>query len=60
MTAGHVRRLLRALPLRLVLERDGRQVALSLARGTPARHAGDRLKRLFFKNALYEVVAVRE
>ena len=32
----------------------------SLARERPTRHAGDRLKRVFFKNALYEVVAERE
>jgi hypothetical protein len=28
--------------------------------GARARHAGDRLKRFFFKNAQYEVIAIRE
>jgi hypothetical protein len=33
--------------------------ARARARKQPPRHVGDRLKRLFFKNALYEVVARR-
>ena len=33
--------------------------ARARARKQPARHVGDRLKRVFFKNALYEVVAQR-
>ena len=34
--------------------------ARALARRRPPRHAGDRLKRLFFKNALYELIAERK
>ena len=30
------------------------------ARKRPPRHIGDRLKRVFFKNALYELVARRK
>ena len=48
------------VPLRILNERDNADEAKSLARERPTRHAGDRLKRVFFKNALYEVVAERE
>jgi SAM-dependent methyltransferase len=57
---GDVRRLLGSLPLCIVTERDGVARARALARSGAPRHFGDRLKRLFFKNARYEVVAVRD
>jgi SAM-dependent methyltransferase len=60
LTLADVRRLLRALPLRIVFERDGIDAARTAARVMPPRHFGDRLKRLFFKNARYEVLAVRQ
>jgi len=60
LTLDGARRMLHSLPLRLVTERDGIANARAAARATPPRHVGDRLKRLFFKNARYEVVAVRE
>ena len=54
------RALFRGLPLRHISERHTTEEARALARRRPARHAGDRLKRLFFKNALYELIAERE
>lgn len=54
LTETEARRMFHPLPLR-VLEQ-------SVSRSGPgrARHAGDLLKRVFFKNAEFEVVAVRE
>lgn len=60
LTHGDARKLFDGLPLRLLSERDNRSEAEAAARARPPRHLGDRLKRVFFKNALYEVVAVRE
>lgn len=58
-TPAAARRLLDALPLRIVWADDGLAKARLAARETRPRHVGDRLKRVFFKNARYEVVAVR-
>jgi SAM-dependent methyltransferase len=60
LTHAGARRLFEGLPLRVLSERDNRAEAKAAALKRPPRHAGDRLKRVFFKNALYEVVAVRE
>ena len=60
LTLDAARRLFDNVPLRILNERDNADEAKSLARERPTRHAGDRLKRVFFKNALYEVVAERE
>jgi SAM-dependent methyltransferase len=60
LTLDAARRLFDGLPLRPLSERHDAGEAKALARERPARHAGDRLKRIFFKNALYEVVAERE
>ena len=60
LTFDGARKLFDRLPLRLLTERGNVAEAKSLARRRTPRHAGDRLKRLFFKNALYEAVAVRE
>jgi SAM-dependent methyltransferase len=54
LTEGEARRMLAPLPLR-VLEQSVRRRAPSRA-----RHAGDLLKRVFFKNAVLQVIAVRE
>jgi len=59
LTLGGARSLFRNLPLRVLEEQHDEQEAKALARRRPPRHAGDRLKRLFFKNALYEVIAER-
>jgi len=47
------------LPLQILSAKSNVDEARARARKQPPRHAGDRLKRLFFKNALYEVVARR-
>jgi len=51
--------LFKNLPLQILSTRTNVEEARAQARNRPPRHAGDRLKRLFFKNALYEVVARR-
>lgn len=58
LTPPAARRLFDGLPFRLLKEED--DVAAARRRRVPVRHAGDRLKRLFFKNARYEAVAIRE
>ncbi len=60
LTLGAARRLVEALPVRVWEERDGIAAARALARETPPRHLGDRLKRLFFKNARFQVVGIKD
>ncbi|HXG67411.1 MAG TPA: class I SAM-dependent methyltransferase [Blastocatellia bacterium] len=60
LTRNGARRLFAGLPLRILQERADIAAAKLQGKQIHARHAGDRLKRLFFKNALYEVIAVRE
>jgi SAM-dependent methyltransferase len=47
-------------PLRILKETNNVGVAQARARQLPPRHLGDRLKRVFFKNALYEVIGIKE
>ena len=51
--------LFKALPLEILSEKSNIDEARALARRRQARHMGDCLKRVFFKNALYEVVGKR-
>jgi len=51
--------LFKALPLEILSKKSNIDEARARARKQPARHMGDRLKRVFFKNALYELVAKR-
>jgi SAM-dependent methyltransferase len=51
--------LFQGLPVEILSEKSNIDEARARARKQPARHLGDRLKRVFFKNALYEVVARR-
>ncbi len=60
LTIRAARQLLSGLPLRITRESDTIEEAKVEGRAEPPRHAGDRLKRLFFKNALWEVIAIRE
>ena len=60
LTLDGARSLFRGLPLRVLSERGDVAEAKLAARQRPPRHAGDRLKRLFFKNALYELLAERQ
>jgi SAM-dependent methyltransferase len=59
LTLPAARSLFDGLPLRVIEESANAADATRAARLRPPRHAGDRLKRLFFKNALYELVAER-
>ncbi len=59
LTFKGARALFDGLPLRVINESGNVADAKRAARRRPPRHAGDRLKRLFFKNALYELVAER-
>lgn len=55
LTLAAARRLFDRLPLETLQERNN--VAETKSGGGEARHAGDRLKRLFFKNAVFELMA---
>jgi SAM-dependent methyltransferase len=59
LTLGAARNLFDGLPFRILKENANPSEARAYARSCPPRHAGDRLKKIFFKNALYEVVAQR-
>jgi SAM-dependent methyltransferase len=59
LTLASASELFRGLPLQVLSEKSNIDEARARARKQPARHFGDRLKRVFFKNALYEVVARR-
>jgi SAM-dependent methyltransferase len=60
LTVEAAERLFHGLPLRLLSSKNNVDEAKARARKQPPRHVGDRLKPVFFKNALYEVVARRE
>ena len=57
LTPIAAKRMLDGLPIELLSEKHGIGEAKSRARKMLPRHMGDRLKRLFYKNALFEVVA---
>jgi SAM-dependent methyltransferase len=59
LTIDAASRLFEALPVQILREKSNIEEARARARKQPARHIGDRLKRVFFKNALYEVIARR-
>jgi SAM-dependent methyltransferase len=59
LTLSAARSLFDGLPLRVITENGNVTDAKRAARLRAPRHMGDRLKRLFFKNALYELVAER-
>lgn len=58
-TVKQVRQMLATLPLTVVVERCNVSAALQQAKVRGARHLGDRLKRVFFKNARYVWIAVQ-
>ena len=60
LTLDRARSLFNGLPLNILRERVYIAEAKEMIRRSPPRHPGDRIKRLFFKNALFEVVAVRQ
>ena len=59
LTIDAARALFGGLPLRVVRETNTIEELKRQGPAVPVRHAGDRLKRPFFKNARYEVIAVR-
>ena len=59
LTLAAARSLFQNLPLQMLSANSNIDEARARARKQPVRHMGDRLKRVFFKNALYEVVAQR-
>lgn len=59
LTLEAARSLFRNLPLQILSANSNVDEARARARKQPPRHLGDRLKRVFFKNALFEVVARR-
>lgn len=60
LTLAGARQLFANLPLRILSETSNVAEAKALAGKRAARHFGDTLKRVFFKNALYQVIATRE
>ena len=60
LTQPRARELFVRQPVRILTETNNIAAAKARARQSTPRHLGDRLKRVFFKNALYEVVAIRE
>ena len=60
LTPKTAKGLFQDLPIRILSEKFGIEDAKARARKLPPRHVGDRLKRLFYKNALFEVIARKE
>jgi SAM-dependent methyltransferase len=59
LTLAAAENLFQNLPLQILNVKSNIDEAKARVRQQPPRHAGDRLKRIFFKNALYEVIARR-
>ena len=59
LTLDGAKELMADLPLEILSEKSDIDAARARARKQQARHFGDRLKRVFFKNALYEVIGKR-
>ena len=59
LTLEAAERLFQNLPLHILSAKSNVDEARARARQRPPRHVGDRLKRVFFKNALYEMIARR-
>jgi SAM-dependent methyltransferase len=60
LTPASAKRLFAGLPLKILSEVLGIEQAKDRARNLPPRHLGDRLKRVFYKNASYELIAAKE
>ena len=59
LTVRAASRLFASQPLQIFSESTNLDEARARARKQPPRHLGDRFKRIFFKNALYELIARR-
>lgn len=60
LTVEAAERLFQGQPIWILSAKSNVDEARARARKQPPRHVGDRLKRVFFKNALYEVVARKQ
>jgi SAM-dependent methyltransferase len=60
LTPFRAKRLFDGLPMKVLSERTGIEEAKERARKLRPRHLGDRLKRVFYKNALFEIVAEKK
>lgn len=60
LTLAAARNLFSGLPLRIIKQQDTCKDARRQGKIGPIRHRGDKLKRLFFKNAQWEVIAIKE
>jgi hypothetical protein len=60
LTINAARGLFSGLPLRILKESDNISEVKRTSRQITIRHAGDWVKRLFFKNARYKVIAMKE
>jgi len=60
LTPTSAKRMFEGLPLNILSERQGVAEAKDRARKLPPRHLGDRLKRVFYKNALFEIIAEKQ
>ncbi|MGH8573459.1 MAG: class I SAM-dependent methyltransferase [Gammaproteobacteria bacterium] len=60
LTPAAAARLFDSVPLRRLSHRTGVEEAKRKARDKPLRHAGDLLKRIFYKNAVFELIAQRK
>ena len=60
LTPDTVKRIFADKSLRVMKETNYIEAARVLAHQRAPRHPGDRLKRIFFKNALYQLVAIKE
>lgn len=59
LTLDAARELFAGLPLEILSQKSNIDEARTRARKQEARHLGDHLKRVFFKNALFEVIGKR-
>jgi len=59
LTPQRARALFDGLPLRLLRQQTFIEEAKQMSRQRRARHLGDKLKRVFYKNALYGVIALK-
>jgi SAM-dependent methyltransferase len=59
LTLDTAKELFAGLPLKIISEKSNIDEARARARKQRARHLGDRLKRVFFKNALFEIIGKR-
>lgn len=60
LTPSAAQLMFKGLPINILCERQGIEEARERARKLPPRHLGDRIKRVFYKNAVYEMVAEKK